>query len=241
MTELTKDTFFNGRLIVNQSASGYRFSIDSVILANLAVVKRGQRVLDLGTGCGIIPLIMAWRNPDAGPIYGVEIQAELADTAAENVRQNRMESRITIRCTDMKTLAPEATDGPFDAVVCNPPHYKNNSGRINPDTQRAIARHEITVTLDDMAATAQRMLCRAGRLILIYPAERLVDLACAMRNAGIEPKRLRFIHSTAGTEAKRVFVEGIAGKRPGAKIAAPLNIYDAAGHYTPETAAMFEA
>lgn len=240
MEKYTQDTLFNGRLTLRQPASGYRFSVDAVILGNLAACGPGQRVLDVGTGCGIIPMIMAYRNPDVGRIYGIDIQPEFADTAAENVRQNRMAARISIRCADVKTLSTADTDGPVDMVVCNPPHYKVFAGRVNPDTRRAIARHEIAMTLADLVTAAQRMLDKDGRLTAIYPAERLVDIATAMRNAGIEPAYFRFIHFTPGTEAQRVLVEGIAGKSAGGtRIGPPLYICDEAGAYTPEMAAMY--
>ncbi|MGM0451793.1 MAG: tRNA1(Val) (adenine(37)-N6)-methyltransferase [Thermodesulfobacteriota bacterium] len=241
MENYTQDTLFNGRLTLRQAASGYRFSVDAVILANLAACSPGQRVLDVGTGCGIIPMILAYRNPGIGRIYGIDIQTEFAATAAENVRQNGMAEQIAIRCADARTLSPADTDGPVDMLICNPPHYKASAGRINPDTRRAISRHEIKMTLAELVAAAKRMLDSGGRFLTLYPAQRLVDITAAMRNAGIEPTHFRFIHFTPGTEAKRVFVEGIAGKSPGAtRIGPPLYLCDEAGADSPEIAAMYK-
>ncbi len=238
MNEFTRDTFFNGRLHVTQSANGYRFSIDAVILASLSAIRPGDRIADIGTGCGIIPLILADRHADISHVYGIDIQEELAEIARHNVTRNAMDDRITILCRDMKKLTPDSTGGPVDLIVCNPPHYKSRSGRINPDSQRAIARHEIAMTLDDLMDAVRRMLTPGGRLSIIYPAERLVDLSVRMRAADVEPKTLRLIHPRPGTEARLVAMEGIRGKRPAVKIAPPLYIHDESGNYTPEVAAM---
>lgn len=236
---LTADRFFNGCISIKQSPGGYRFSIDAVILGNLAAVRAGDRVLDLGCGCGVIPLILRYRHPGIGRVFGVEIQAELAGIARLNASENHMDNQIHILHQDMKAVVPEDTGGTMDAVVCNPPHFARHSGRINPDSQRAVARHEIAVTLADATAAAARMLAPAGRFTVIYPCERLVDLISAMRTAGIEPKRLRMIHPRPGIEAKRVLAVGIKGKYPGMKIDPPLFIRNDPDHYSPELQTMF--
>lgn len=239
MSKWTHDTFFRGRISVKQPPDGYRFSVDAVILGNMARVKPGDRILDLGTGCGVIPLILCYRHPGTGPVFAAEIQPELAEIAAVNTRENRMDDRITILKRDVKSMTPADTGGPVDAVVCNPPHFASNSGRINPDSQKAVARHEISITLPDLTAAAGRMLTAGGRMIVIYPGERLVDLLDAMRRANIEPKELRMIHPAPNTEAQRVLVHGIRGKSPGIRIASPLYIRKDARSYTDELEAMF--
>jgi tRNA1Val (adenine37-N6)-methyltransferase len=238
MNSYTTDTFFNGKIRITQDRTGYRFSIDAVLLAYFADPQPGDKVLDLGTGCGIIPLIMAHRALDIA-IYGVEVQTELSDLAGSNVRENQLEDRITIFSTDMKLIEPSMTAGPVDLVVCNPPFRKQGSGRINPDAQRAVARHEITVTLGDIIQTSHRMLRTAGRLVLIYTAGRLTDILCRMRTDGIEPKFLRMIHSRQDSEAALILIEGVKGGRPDLKIAPPLIIYDKRNHYTDEVESMF--
>src|SRR5210317_2172391 len=120
MNFYTTDTFFNGKIRITQERAGYRFSIDAVLLANFAVPRSGDQVLELGTGCGIIPLILAYRQPQI-EIYGVEVQAELAELAVSNVRENQLHDRISVICADMKSLRPAMTAGPVDLVVCNPP------------------------------------------------------------------------------------------------------------------------
>jgi tRNA1Val (adenine37-N6)-methyltransferase len=238
MNSYTTDTFFNGKIRITQDRTGYRFSIDAVLLAYFADPRPGDKVLDLGTGCGIIPLILAYRQPNIA-IYGVEVQTELAELAVSNVRENQLEGRITVFCTDMKLLRPAMTAGPVDLVVCNPPFRRRGSGRINPDAQRAVARHEIKANLGDIIQTSHRMLRTAGRLVLIYTAERMTDILSRMRTDGIEPKFIRMIHSRQDTEAALILIEGVKGGRPDLKIAPPLIIYDKKNDYTDEVGSMF--
>jgi tRNA1(Val) A37 N6-methylase TrmN6 len=239
MNQFTTDTFFNGRIRVKQSRGGYRFSIDAVLLADFADPHPGEKLLDLGTGCGIIPLILTYRQPDIS-IYGVEVQTELAELAFFNVRENQLHDRITVLSTDMKCLESSMTAGPVDLVVCNPPFRKQGSGRINPNNQRAVARHEIKAKLSDIIQTSCRMLRAGGRLVLIYPADRMIDILSRMRADGIEPKYIRMIHSRQDTEAVLILVEGIKGGRPDLKIAPPLIIYDKKNEYTDEVGSMFK-
>jgi tRNA1Val (adenine37-N6)-methyltransferase len=234
----TTDTFFNGTIKITQNRTGYRYSIDAILLAHFADPQSGDKVLDLGTGCGIIPLIMAHRVSNLA-ICGVEVQAELAELAVTNVRENQLDDRISVLCTDLKLLESSTTAGPVDLVVCNPPFRKKGSGRINPNAQRAIARHEIKVNLSDIVKTSYRMLRTGGRLAFIYTAGRLTDVLYLMRASGIEPKLIRMIHSRQVTDATLVLIEGIKGGRPNLKILPPLIIYDTLNNYTDEVASMF--
>jgi tRNA1Val (adenine37-N6)-methyltransferase len=239
MSSFTTDTFFDGRIQVMQHKRGYRFSIDAVLLAYHAEPRAQQKVLDLGTGCGIISLIMGSRRLDL-KIYAVEVQRELADLADTNVHQNQLQNRIKVLCTDMKLLDLKMTSGPFDLIVSNPPYRKPGSGRINPDAQRAVARHELKASLIDVLQTTRRMLRTAGRFVTIFTAERTTDILSQMRNEQIEPKMLRMIHSNRDTNARLILVEGIKGGRPGLNIAPPLILYDENGEYTAEVRQMFE-
>jgi len=239
MNSYTTDTFFNGRIQVKQNQAGYRFSIDAVLLADQAAPRSGDRVIDLGTGCGIISLIMAYCNPDI-TVYAVEVQEELTQLAISNVKNNSLQDCITVLGADMKTMKPDMTAGPVDLVVCNPPYRRPGAGRINPDNQRAVARHELKANLQDVIVTARRMLKTAGRFVTIYTAERTADILCQMRIDSIEPKYFRTIHSNPGSEAKLILVEGIKGGNPGLKIAPPLIVYDQNGDYTDEVQQMFD-
>jgi len=234
----TNDTFFNGKLVVRQHRTGYRYSIDAIILSHSIKARPGERVLDLGTGCGIVPIISAFQFPEV-LFYGVEIQPELAEVAGANVTANHMEERIHIVQQDLKTLEANQFKAPMDIVVSNPPYRRVSSGRINPNAQKAVARHEIKTTLEEVVAAAGRILKTAGKFIVIYSAERLTDLLFTLRAARIEPKYLRCIHSKQDAEAKLVLLEGVKMANPGMKIAAPLVIYADDGSYSAEVAAMF--
>jgi len=238
MKSLTTDSFFNGCIQVKQNRTGYRFSMDAVLLAWHVDPIPDDTILDLGTGCGIIPMILAYRHPKV-KIYGIEVQEELVDIANLNVTENGMEDQITILCRDMKTLKHEDTSGPVDLAISNPPFRKSKSGRINPNQQRAIARHEIKTTLYDVVETARRMLKRSGRFVMIYPAGRMTDIFTQMRASGIEPKSIRMVYSGKNTEAKMIVVEGKKGGRSGLKIGSPLIIYQENGSYTDEINKIF--
>ena len=238
MKSLTADTFFNGKLLITQGACGYRYSIDAVVLAHLIDTHAGEKIVDLGTGCGIIPLLLAYRNADIH-IYGIEIQDELADLATSNVKANQMQDRITVLCRDMRELKPRMIGGPADVIVCNPPYRKPNSGRLNPNRQKAVARHEIRVSLIDVLRTVRSTLRTAGRFVTVYTAERSAELLSQMHLEGIEPKFIRTIHSQVDVAAKLILVVGIKGARAGAKIGPPLIIYDATGQYSAEIQKMF--
>ena len=220
-----------------QHRKGYRFSIDAVLLAAFSAPGGKDRIVDLGTGCGIIPLILGQRHP-AVRIAGIEVQPELAALAAQNVEANGMKDRVTIICGDMRLLSIQAVAGPVDLVISNPPYRKGRSGRVNPHPQRALARHEILATLQDVAAATARLLGIGGRFAIVYPAERITDLLTNLRSTGIEPKHIQAVHATGHDPARLVLVSGIKGGRPGAVIHEPLVIYQPNGTYTETVQAM---
>ena len=221
----TADSIFNGRISVKQAAKGYRFSIDAVIVAHQVRPRPGDALVDLGTGCGIIPLILAFRHPQTR-IQGIEIQPELADIARINVSENRMQSCIQIHRMDLRALDHHVLSSPVDIVTANPPFRKQRSGRVNPNRQSAVARHEILATLMDYTTAANRLLRTGGKFILVYAAGRLADLMCELRAAGIEPKGCRMVHSRKGEPARLVLLESVKGARPGVDVLPPLFIYN---------------
>lgn len=238
MDDVTEDTFFNGHLRLKQHRGGYRYSIDAVILASAVQPKPGETLVDLGTGCGIIPLILAYRHPGIR-IWGVELQASLAAVAEANIRENEMTSRVTVVRGDMRDIRPRMVEAPVDTVVSNPPYRRGRSGRVNPDEERALARHEIAITLPDILRVSRSLLKTGGRFIVIYTANRIADLLWHMRNERIEPKRLRTVHSHAGKEARLVLIEGTKDGSPGMVVAPPLIVYSEHGGYSAEVQAMF--
>ena len=235
----TEDTFFNGRIRVFQHREGYRFSIDAVLLAAFSSPKPTDHIVDLGTGCGIIPLIIGSRYPETR-IVGVEIQPDLASLARRNVEINGFQERITIIQDDMRSLSTKAVSGPVNLVISNPPYRKSRSGRINPHSQRAAARHEILVTLPDMTAAISRLLDISGRFAVIYPADRITDLLAHLRSAGLEPKRIQTVHSHIHDPARLVLVSGSKGGRPGAAVLEPLVIFQPDGSYSENVRVMFD-
>lgn len=228
-----------GRIKVFQHRQGYRFSIDAVLLAAFSAPGAQDRIVDLGAGCGIIPLILGFRHPAAN-ITGIEVQPELAELAARNVAANGLAARVTIIRGDMKSLSIQAVSGPVDLVISNPPYRKGRSGRVNPHPQRAVARHEVLATLQDVTAAAARLLGIGGRFAIVYPAERITDLLTNLRSAGIEPKRIQTVHANNHDPARLVLVSGIKSGGPGAAVLEPLVIYRPDGAYTDRVQAMFD-
>jgi len=174
-------------------------------------------------------LILAHHYPNIN-IYGVEIQKDLAHLAIQNVNKNSFENRIKIFNEDFKILKSNSFETPFNIVVCNPPYYRAKSGRINPNNQKAIARHEIHADIDEIIITARRMLQNFGQFNVIYPCERLIDLISKMRKYNIEPKKITFVHSNENSIAKLVLVQGIKSGKANCQIEPPVFIYDLEGN-----------
>jgi tRNA1Val (adenine37-N6)-methyltransferase len=238
MNDITVDTVFEGRLRVKQMRKGYRFSVDAVLLACFAGPLSVETVLDLGTGCGIIPLILAYRYGEV-IVHGVELQPELSEIAGLNATENGLAHRIRIHAMDMKEVSTALTSGPVDLVVCNPPFYPVDAGRINPDSQRAVARHELGITLFRLVETAGRMLRDGGRFVAVYPVGRLDDMFREMRHQGLAPQKLRLVHPKENGPAKLFLVAGIKGGGAALEELSPLVLHDSGGAYTSEVAAMF--
>jgi tRNA1(Val) A37 N6-methylase TrmN6 len=213
------DDFMDGRLKLIQSRTGYRFSIDAILLSEFVTIKKGDTVVDFGAGCGIISLALLLSRP-VGHVIGLEIQKDLADQTARNSILNDFSERMSVILGDIRhfPIAPASAE----VVVCNPPYRRADSGRINPDQQRAIARHEILATLDDILKGAKDVLKPKGRIALIYPVERLADLISRMRQYSLEPKRIRIIYPNVDSEAKLALVEGVLGANKGLKLLPPL-------------------
>lgn len=213
------DTFLDGELRIIQSRHGYRFSVDALLLAEFVSITPEDVVVDLGAGCGIISLLLA-KKGQAGYIIGLELQEELTSQAKRNAVLNRLEERIAILQGDLRAppLAPRCAD----VVVCNPPYRKGRSGRINPDPGKAIARHEIAMTLFDILAAGKQLLRSGGRLALIYPANRLTEVFSRMRSQDLEPKRLQVVFPDSASHAKLAMIEGRQGGKSDLTILPPI-------------------
>ena len=213
------DEFLDGRLRLIQSARGYRFSIDAVLLSQFVTIKPRDVVVDLGAGCGIISLILLLEKP-VGYVIALEIQKHLVDQAVRNAALNGFMDRMGVLLADLRQVPlGKAT---ADVVVCNPPYRGPGSGRVNPDFERAIARHEIMASLNDILSAANSVLKPKGRVAVIYPAGRLVDLIVRMRAFDFEPKRMQVVYPSMEEESKLVLVEGVRGGKGGVKVLPPL-------------------
>jgi len=213
------DDFMNGGLRLIQSRTGYRFSIDAILLSEFVAVKKGDVVVDLGTGCGIMPLMLLSKR-QISHAFGLEIQPGLACQTARNAALNGFSDRMSVIIGDIRN--PPLSPLCADVVICNPPYRRKESGRINPDRERAIARHEILASLDDILTTTKRIIRPGGRLAMIYPADRLTDLMMKLRRSGLEPKRLRIVYPGMQSDAKLALIEASVGGKPGLKILPPL-------------------
>ncbi len=213
------DHFMEGRLKLIQSKDGYRFSIDAILLSEFVTIKPGDVVVDLGTGCGIILLILLLTKP-VGHVFGLEIQKELAIQAAQNAGLNGFSDKTEIILGDIR-YPPVARES-ADVVICNPPYRQVKNGRINPDIRKAVARHEMLASIDDILLAAKHLLRKKGRLTLIYPSDRLVDILARMRNYNLEPKKLQINYPNLGSCAKLALIEASLDGRPGLKICPPL-------------------
>jgi tRNA1Val (adenine37-N6)-methyltransferase len=216
-------------LKILQKKDGYRFSLDPILLCAFARVERGDAVVDLGTGSGLIPLLLA-RKTGAGSIVGIEIQPELADRARRSVRLNGLEEKIEILEEDLRCLSGKMAPQSCDVILTNPPYRRFGSGRQAPQAERALARHEMAGGLDDFLMAASYLLRNAGRFYIIYLAERLGELLALMRERKLEPKRLRCVHSRREEQACMVLVEGRKGGRTGLSVEGPLFVYDGEGY-----------
>lgn len=235
----TIDELSIGSLKLIQAQQGYRFSLDPVLLTRFVAVRTGERVVDLGTGSGVIPLLLA-KLSAAEELVGVELQPGLAERAQRNVELNDLQQRVRILEGDLRRIRELVPAGSADLVVANPPYRQVGSGRISPADERAAARHELAGGLTDFVAAAGWLLNNGGRFALIYLAERLPELFGEMSAAGIEPKRLRLVHPKQGEAARMVLVEGCKTGRPGLLVESPLYIYRGEGRdYTEEVLAMY--
>jgi tRNA1(Val) A37 N6-methylase TrmN6 len=237
--EETLDTLFGGRLKIFQKKQGYRFSIDALLLAHFAEPDPDDRIIDLGTGCGIVPLILFFRKK-LKKITGVEVQPSLADLARRNAVLNRCSSRFQVWQDDLRKLEQRVKRETFNLVLTNPPYRKVGSGRINPHTEKAVARHEIQATLEEVLQAAHYLLKDKGRLDMIYPASRMADLVSGLSKHRLESKRLQFVHSHENDEARLVLVEALKEGHAQVKVLPPFFLYDSHRNYTPAARELFE-
>lgn len=208
-------------LKIIQARDSYRFSVDSILLVNFIKVKNYEQIIDLGTGSGIIPLLLFGKRKGLS-IYGVEIQEDLADMAKRSVELNKLQDHITLIREDFRKIKKIFKSNQFDVVVSNPPYISLRQGKINTLSSRAIARHEIKCDLEDLISVSNYLLKNKGRIYLIYKSNKLIKLIFTLKKYSIEPKVIKFVHPRPGAEANLILLEGIKGGKGELKIENPL-------------------
>ncbi|NLX76482.1 MAG: tRNA1(Val) (adenine(37)-N6)-methyltransferase [Clostridiaceae bacterium] len=222
--ERLDDLQLNGLKII-QKPDCFCFGIDAVLLSDYVRVEKNSRIIDLGTGTGILPLLLSVKTK-AAHITGVEIQPDIADMAKRSVEYNKLSERIQIVESDFHNAADWFGTKSFDAVVTNPPYRKVGTGLINPSDNKAISRHEIHCSLESLISVSSQVLKDFGRFFMIHIPERLVDIFYCMRKYRIEPKSMRLVHPKPGKPANLVLVYGLKSGNPQLTVEEPLYTID---------------
>ncbi len=234
----TVESLFGGRLKILQKEKGYRYTIDSILLAHFVELKGDDRLLELGAGSGVISLVLSFRSPTL-QATGIEIQEDLVGMAGRSVQLNGMEGRVEILHGDIRKADDLLEARSYDIAVFNPPYRKMGSGRMNPQTEKALARHEIAGSLADFLRAAAHALKPGGRVCLIYPCLRMVEAIHQMRSKKLEPKRLRMVHSRPGSRGDFILMEGLKGGGEELSVLPPLFIREKDGGYSEELEDLF--
>lgn len=222
----------NGYQII-QKKDGFCFGMDAVLLSGFAAVKPGEKAIDLGTGTGIIPILLEAKSE--GEHYtGLEIQDEVAEMAARSVALNHLEEKVSIVKGDIKEASRLFGAASFDVVTSNPPYMNDAHGLKNPDLPKAIARHEVLCTLDDVAREAAKLLRPGGRFYMVHRPHRLIEIITALTKYKLEPKRMKMVHPFVDKEANMVLIEAVRGGKSMIKVEAPIVVYREPGVYTQE-------
>lgn len=225
--ERVDDLQFRGLKII-QNPEYFCFGTDAVLLADFATVKKNARICDLGTGTGILPILLYGRH-EYSHCDAVEIQSFMAEMADRTVRLNKLEDKITIHNADLRNIKNVLPNAQYSTVVCNPPYKKGSSGEFNKDDAHSISRHEAFCTLDDVCSAANHLLKNGGRLTMVNHSDRIVDIFATMRKYNIEPKRVRPVQARPNTPAYIVLVEGVKEGKPYMNWEPALCIYNADG------------
>lgn len=227
----------NGYYII-QDPSRFCFGIDAVLLSSFAKVKKHEKALDLGTGTGIIPILLEAKNE--GTCYrALEIQEESADMAARSVRYNHLEDKIEIKTGDIKEAAKLYGAASFEVITTNPPYMIGDHGLKNTNEAKYIARHEALCTLDDIMRESAKLLKDKGRFYMVHRPFRLPEIIRTMSQYRIEPKRMRLVYPYVDKEPNMVLIEGLKNGKPRMQVEPPLIVYEKNGDYTEEVLRMY--
>lgn len=236
--EVVNDLLNYDNIKIVQNSDWFSFSLDSVLLANFVHVNNKMRIMDFCCGNAPIPLILSTKTNSK--ITGVEIQKEVFSLAIKSVRLNNKEKQIEIINEDIKNLHNIYETDSFDLITCNPPYFKyKNSSNINNNNTKALARHELSLALEDVFKTAKKILKNNGKLAMVHRTERLIDIICLMRKYNLEPKRIRFIQPFSNSNSNLVLIEASKNGNAGLKIESNLIVHDENNNYTEEVLEMF--
>lgn len=230
--ERVDDLHRNGYMII-QDPKRFCFGIDAVILSGFAEVKKGERVIDLCTGTGVIPILLEAKT-EGRHFTGLEIQPESAEMAGRSVLLNNLQDKVTIDQGDVKNTEALYRASSFDVVTVNPPYMNDGGGLKNGYSPKTIARHEVLCSLEDVISASARLLAPQGRLYMVHRPHRMTDIMVTLRKYRLEPKRLRFVHSFADREPVMVLIEAVSNGRPMVKVMPPLVVYKDDRSYTDE-------
>lgn len=234
--ERIDDLQFNGLRII-QNTKGFCFGIDAVLLANFTRVKKNAKLVDLGTGTGIISILLAGKS-SASKIIGIEIQDEVAEMASRSVKLNQLEDRVEILNMDMKDAVGVLGKGQMDLVVSNPP-YMHSNGLINENDKKAISRHGLKCDIEDVIRVASDLVKPNGKFFMVNRPNRLVDMLAIARSYKLEAKQIRFVHSRVASAPKMVLIEYVKCAKPEIRVLSPLYVYNEDGTYTDEVKAIY--
>lgn len=213
-------------LKIVQNKDYFKFSLDSILLANFVNINPSYKnILDIGTGNAPILLVLSQKT--TANLTGIEIQKESYDLAVETIKLNKLEDKITLINKDVKDYYRESESDLYDLVVCNPPYFKTeNASHLNKNLNKTLARHEISLNIEDIFKITKKLLKNKGIISIIHRPERLVDIVTLMRQNNIEPKRIKFVYPKKGKESNMLLIEGMKNGKPGIKVLEPLYIYE---------------
>ena len=216
-----------------QNPDKFCFGMDAVLLSGFVRARKGDVLLDLGTGTGILPILLAAKT-ECARLVGLEIQEESADMARRSVKFNHLEDRVSIVTGDIKEAGGFFQSASFDCITCNPPYMIGQHGIANPDSALAIARHEILCTFEDVAAATERLLKPGGHFFLVHRPFRLAELIVTLTRHKLEPKRMRLVYPYVDKEPNMVLIEAVRGGNSRMTVESPLIIFEEHGQYTRE-------
>ena len=222
----------NGYFII-QNPKKFCFGMDAVLLSGFVQVKPNETVLDLGTGTGIIPILLEAKT-DGSHFTGLEIQPESADMAKRSVLYNHLEDKINIEIGNIKDASIQFGASSFHVITTNPPYMTGNHGLTNQNQAKAIARHEILCNLEDVIRESAKILKPQGRFYMVHRPFRLAEIINFMHQYGLEPKRMQLVHPFIDKEPNVVLIEGLRGGKPRITVEKPLIVYQKPGVYTDE-------